>query len=237
MLVRVLASSSSGNAYTLSDGGVTLLLEAGLRYRDLQRALGFGVTGLAGCLVSHEHADHSKAVREVMRAGVNVYASAGTVRALGLKGHRLRSVKPLQQFDVGPFVVMPFPTVHDAADPLGFVVATENGKVLYLTDSAYSAYKFNGLTHVLVEANYSTRILDRNVETGVIPVEHRNRVLRSHLSLERAIDLLRANDMSQVREIHLLHLSDANSNEEEFKRAVQRAVGRPVYVARAEGDT
>jgi hypothetical protein len=34
-----------------------------------------------------------------------------------------------------------------------------------------------------------------------------------------------------LQEIHLLHLSDANSNEKEFKEKIQKLTGVPVYVA------
>lgn len=215
----------------LDDGHSRLLLEAGIRYADIRRGTGFGVSSLAGAIVSHEHGDHSRAVADVMRAGVDVYASQGTIDALGLTGHRLRPVKALQQFRVGSWTVLPFDAVHDAAEPLGFVLAGRTGKVLYFTDSAYCRYRFRGLTHLMVEANFSTEILRRNVECGdVHPAQYR-RVLRNHMSLERLLDMLAANDLSQVREIHLLHLSDVNSDEAAFKTAVMRATGKPVYVA------
>jgi phosphoribosyl 1,2-cyclic phosphodiesterase len=59
----------------------------------------------------------------------------------------------------------------------------------------------------------------------------RRRLLRSHFSLENVLDFLKANDMSKVQEIHLLHLSDNNSDEVLFRRRVQEATGKPVYIA------
>ena len=230
MEITVLASGSSGNCYMISDGTTPLLLECGIRFRDIQRGLGFGVSSLAGCLVSHEHQDHARAALDMTRYGVNVYASQGTIEALGVSGHRVRPIKALQQFRIGSWTVLPFDTVHDAAEPLGFVLAGEAGKVLYLTDSAYCKYRFDGLTHLLVEANHSVEILRRNVDAGMFHKEHFGRVVRNHLSIERLIDMLRANDLSRVKEIHLLHLSDQNSDEAAFKTAVQRATGKPVYV-------
>lgn len=229
--IRVLASSSRGNCYAITDGRTKLLIECGIRFRDIQRALGFRISGLAGCLLSHEHEDHARAVRELMRAGVDIYASRGTIDALGMSGHRLRSVQAHKPFTVGTWTVLPFDTVHDAAEPLGFLLASPAGKVLYLTDTAYCRYRFKGLTHVMVEANYSTELIHQNVAAGVIPLALKNRILRNHMSLERALDLLRANDLRQVREIWLLHLSDQNSDAELFRRQVQEVTGKPVYVA------
>ncbi|MHB8928914.1 MAG: MBL fold metallo-hydrolase, partial [Bacillota bacterium] len=73
----------------------------------------------------------------------------------------------------------------------------------------------------------------QNVASGAIPLTHKNRVIKNHMSIERALDMLRANDLGQVREIHLLHLSDGNSDAEAFRRQVQELTGKPVYVAQA----
>jgi hypothetical protein len=53
------------------------------------------------------------------------------------------------------------------------------------------------------------------------------------MSLERVISMMKANDLSRCRAIWLLHLSDANSNEELMRRKVQETVGVPVYIAAA----
>ena len=233
--IRALASSSAGNAYLVTDGRFPLLLDCGLSIRELKVATGHRLTGLAGCLLSHEHMDHAKAAADLMRAGIDCYMSQGTADALGLSGHRLRVVKPLQQVQIGAWTVLPFDTVHDAAEPLGFLVAGEGEKVLYLTDTAYCPYCFRGLTRIMIECNYDKEILDRNIEAGKLHPGMRRRLLRSHMSLDRVMDFLAANDLAAVREIILVHLSDGNSDAEEFKRQVQAATGRMVRVAEKGG--
>lgn len=231
MEIRFIASSSAGNAYVVDDGSTRLLIECGIRYQQLQEALGFRVAELGGCLISHEHGDHSRAVFELMRAGVDVYASAGTFAELGASGHRARAVAAKKPFRVGTWQVVAFPAVHDAAEPLGFLLVSGAEKLLYLTDSAYCEPRFAGLTVIAIEANYSEAKLRERRNAGEIPPAHRNRILRNHLSLERLLVLLEANDLSQVRGIHLLHLSSGNSDAEEFKRAVEAATGKPTFVA------
>lgn len=232
MEITVLASSSRGNCYLVADGGQSLLLDCGIRFHDIQRGIGFSFSSVAGCLVTHEHGDHAKAVQDVMKAGVDVYTSAGTWEALGFTGHRARTVKAMQQVRIGPWTVLPFDAVHDAAEPLGFLLASSTGaKLLYLTDSAYCKYRFQGLTHLLIECNHSVELLRQSVANGSIPLAHKNRVLTSHMSLERCLDFLKANDLRAVEEIHLIHLSDQNSDADGFKRAVAAATGKPVFVA------
>lgn len=229
--IRPYASSSAGNTYLITDGCSPLLLDCGLPVGKLRHFAGYKLSELAGCLVTHEHLDHAKAATDLMRSGVDVYMSGGTARALKLSGHRLHIVKALQQFTLGTWTVLPFDTVHDAAEPLGFLLAANGAKVLYLTDTAYCRYRFRGLTHLMVEANYSLDALYEAVDRGSLHPGLRDRLLRTHFGLERVLDFLRANDLSAVREIHLLHLSDAHSDAEGFKRMVQGLTGKPVYIA------
>ena len=51
------------------------------------------------------------------------------------------------------------------------------------------------------------------------------------MSLETCKKFLAAQDLSAVKAIHLLHLSDGNADAELFKREVQALTGKPVYVA------
>lgn len=176
--------------------------------------------------------DHSKAVKDIMRAGIDCYISAGTAEALEISGHRLNIIKAKQQFRIGTWAVLPFDTQHDVAEPLGFLLANQAGeKVLYITDSYYCRYRFQGLTHIMIETNYSLDILNGNVEAGNIPPEMKKRVMRSHMSLETAKEFLKANDLSKVEQIWLIHLSDGNSDAERFKREVQELTGKPTYIA------
>lgn len=227
------ASSSGGNLYTVKDGGKTLVIECGVRFKTLQQALGFSLSSVSGVLVSHNHQDHAASIQDVLRAGAPCYMSRGTAEALGVeRHHRVHQLKALEQVRIDGWTVLPFDTVHDSEEPLGFLIVSPDGeKLLFATDTAYVPYRFNGLNVIAIEANYSLDIIRQNVAAGSIPLGHKNRVIRSHMSIERVLDMLRANDLRQVREIHLLHLSDGNSDAEAFRRQVQEATGKPVYVA------
>jgi phosphoribosyl 1,2-cyclic phosphodiesterase len=226
------ASGSGGNFYTASDGNAVLAIECGIRYRDIQRALNFRVTSLQGCLISHGHGDHCLAAKEMMRAGVDCYASAETWEGLGLGGHRAKTAIPLEDFAVGDWHVKPFEVMHDQAGTLGFMVLGPSGKrLVYLTDTLYSPYRFEGVSILAVECNHSTELMQSNVASGKIDRERFRRTARTHMSLERLLEMLKANNLESVEEIHLLHLSNANSDEADFKRRVQEVTGRAVYVA------
>ena len=159
--------------------------------------------------------------------------SKGTADQLGISGHhRVNIVKAEKWFRIGSWAIYPFETIHDAAEPLGFLCVSGYEKLLYATDTAYIKPRFDGLTHLMVECNYSLEILRESVRAGDIPPAHKNRVMKSHMSLETLKGFLEANDLSKVQEIWLLHLSNGNSDEDGFKRSVEGWTGKIVKVAR-----
>jgi len=220
-------SSSAGNLFSVAEDGHTLAIECGVRFPVMREALSFGVSRLDGVLVSHHHGDHAKSCKEVMRAGVDVWASAETWEVLGLNGSHRKLLIPKRQVHIGRWTVMPFDLRHDVP-ALGFIIVSPARETLvFVCDTAYSPYTFPPAEIYALECNYSREILLKSE----VAVEHKKRVMRNHMGLERVIDLLRANDLSRTREIHLLHLSDAHSDAEGFQQAVAAATGKPVYVA------
>lgn len=224
--INQIASGSSGNAYHISDGHCPLLVECGISFKRIQRATGFRISSLAGCLISHEHKDHCKAIHDVLSAGVDCYMTAGTAAALEIDHHRVKIIQARCPFSVGAWSVLPFETEHDAADPVGFLMKSGNEKLLFLTDSYFCRYTFPGLTHIMIECNYALDILMEND----LPAPHKKRVIQSHFSLANVKAFLKANDLNRVRDIHLLHLSRDNADPVRFKAEIEQLTGKPVYV-------
>ena len=229
----MLASGSKGNCYRVSDGHTKLLIECGLPVRKIQEGLRFRLSSIDGVLVSHEHMDHARAAGDLMERGLDVYMSQGTAEALGLKGHRVRPITAGQQFEVGTLNILPFETEHDAAEPLGFLLQSRltGEKLLYATDTYYIRYWFTGLTHIMIECNYIPDILDANVEAAIVPRSLRDRLVESHFGLHNLKEFFRANDLSRVKGIWLIHMSETNCDPARAKREVQEITGKPVYIA------
>jgi phosphoribosyl 1,2-cyclic phosphodiesterase len=221
---RSLASSSRGNAYLLTSGTSRLLLECGLHLADLQRRTGHQLGAVDAVLLTHEHMDHARSAAGLLRIGVEVWTSAGTAAALGLDGHRLHLLHDGDQVQIGPWTVLPFDAVHDAAEPLGYLISDGVDKMLFATDTAYLPWRFQGLTMIAIECNWANDLL------GDLSPERRARLEGAHMGLEQVKDLLAANDLSRVREIHLLHLSRAHSDAARFKSEIERQTGIPVVV-------
>lgn len=231
--IEHIASSSSGNAHVIND---TMLLDAGLMIKELRKHVDLREIEFA--LLSHEHGDHSKSIPDLLRSAIPVYTSRGSAKALGiLSHHRVHTVEAGERFRVGAYTVTALEAVHDAEEPLGFLIVHRASEVLYLTDTAFSKYRFEGLTHILIECNYSNSIALNNVEDGLIPETQRKRLVKTHFGLEDVLEFLESSDLGSVQEIHLLHLSDRNSNALQFKKKIQSMTGIPVVIAQKRRST
>lgn len=232
MNLKVIGTGSSGNCYLLYNKEEVLILECGVSFKKIKEELNFDFSKVVGCLVTHEHGDHNKAIKEVLATGVKVFASNGTLEASNvIEHHNSNIIHSKKLYQIGGFKIIPFDIRHDVKEPLGFLINhPECRTTLFLTDSFYSPYRFNGLNNLIIEANFCEDIIDAKLKFDRKFL--RDRVLKSHLSIQKCIDLLNANDLTAVNNIVLIHLSDSNSNEIEFQKKVQEATGKNTIVAR-----
>ncbi|QDA74600.1 MBL fold metallo-hydrolase [Listeria seeligeri] len=231
MEIQTIASGSKGNAYVISSGRSKLLIECGINFDLIRKALDFDLSEVAGCLISHEHGDHTAGVKKMLRtSNIKIYASEGTLSVLNIPDSQQFILKEKSAQNIGEWIVLPFRTEHDAKEPLGFMIQHKNERLLFITDSYFVRYKFKNINYLMIECNYSADILEENVINTVIHPVQKKRVLQSHFSLENVKDFLKANDLSQLREVHLLHISDTNGDPGRFKKEIQALTGVPVYV-------
>jgi phosphoribosyl 1,2-cyclic phosphodiesterase len=241
MELKVIGSSSEGNAYVLQNTGEALLLEAGIGFKKVLPALDYDVSKVQGVLVTHEHGDHAGHLNDVLSYGLPVYASAGTIE--GAKRYMNRTLyEPAviekhgdgyQRLQLGNFTVIPFPTQHDANEPLGFYIwHAETGGILFATDTFYLKNRFAGLSNILIECNYDQQQLEDNLIAGRIDAARYRRVRHSHLSYTTCLELLQANDLKAVNNIVLIHTSKDNGNAYRFREGIAKATRKTVSVAK-----
>lgn len=252
LTILPIGSSSAGNAIRLQDRHGALLLDAGVTFKALQRALAFRITALDAVLISHEHGDHIQAVPELFKARVPIVASQGTLDFLrppaGAPTRTARSLLRLSIPSTGVAVgedpgapmptwdVLPFPILHDAAEPLGFYVQRGANRILYCTDTKRMTFRVDRPTHVLIEANHDPLMVRAAVYAGKLPAAAGHRITESHMSVYTTVEtLVNGFDLSECQQIILLHLSDGNSDAARFQDLVQRATGIPTSVAGHQG--
>ena len=228
--IKSYGSSSAGNAYVISDGERSLMLEAGIHLKHMNDV---DWQSIDGCLITHEHGDHSKyAMNVINQTGIDVFTSEGTQKALDLPKYRVKTLESLKQHKIGDWNILPFDVQHDVNEPLGFFIQSKYGdKILFATDTYYIKYKLPGITHLMIECNYSIDILNENVENGKIGNFLRKRIVKSHFELGNVKRFIELNDTSQLKEVWLLHLSSSNADAELFKKEIQAITGVPVYIA------
>lgn len=226
MVLRVLGSSSAGNCYILDNGKEALVLECGVSLSKVKEAVGYDISRIAGAFVSHEHNDHCGHAGEFISARIPVFMSEGTAMEKQFSGRGVNIIRSLTKVSAGGFSVLPFDVRHDAAEPMGFLIRhDETGDILFATDTYYIKYRFRGLSTMMIECNYDRGIVNENTESWKLHPSVRNRIIRSHMSLDTCIDTILANDRSRMMRIVLIHLSSGNMDAREAVRRVYEASG------------
>lgn len=214
--LATVATGSAANCYVLSADGTdeSLILDAGVAVRKALPAIP-DIRRVSGCVITHEHADHSRAWEDWCIRGIPVCMSAGTHKMLedsrALNCFTPTIIRPQKPFPLGNYTVLPFEVQHDAAQPVGYLLKYRptGETALYATDTYYLRYTFPGVNYWIVECNYCDDLIDGETDAVL-----RNRLKESHMSLRRLTDALAANDLSETAKIVLVHLSDSRSDEQ-----------------------
>lgn len=229
MKITPINSSSKGNAILIDDGKTKCLLDAGLSFKELQKRLPCRISEIDFVLITHSHGDHVAAVPELLRRGVSCYSSEGTWgKVIGeLQRWPAKACYHKLSFQEGTLEVLPFNVKHDVQQPFGFLIRShETGeRLVYAVDTGRMWFTFQGVTHFLIEANHCEDVLKKQDMDEKL----KERIANNHLSFQKLSQYLRDTDLSKAKEIHLLHLSNANSNEKQFVRDLQREFALPVY--------
>ena len=235
MQIEVLGSSSAGNAYLISDNTTSILLECGLPIRDMQIKSDFRIAKVDACLISHFHTDHSKAIHDILKIGINVYALPETLSALNVsEHHRAYGVKPSEYFVVNTFVIMPISMFHDCPCVGYMVYSTSTGERLFFATDTYKiTVNPQDVDYMILEINYQKEIVNNLVNEGIMEASIRARLLFSHFELSKALNWLKKIDKSRLKRIYVAHLSNGHSNAEEIKKAVIEETGIPTTICDA----
>lgn len=226
MKLKVLGSSSSGNCYILESDTEALIIEAGLPFLEVKKALNFNVRKIKAVITTHIHSDHHLYWYEYVRAGIPVFEP-------------FRNDGQSLEFDNSQFRIRAFPNIskdghwfhgnNDGSECpcYGFYIEHPDiGNLVYVTDTECVRWRFSRVNHILVEANYSDDLIDNESV-------NREHVLRGHMSLKTALDFIYTNDTVNLRTVCLLHLSKSNSDSDLFLKKARETVkyGADCYIA------
>lgn len=233
LIFRSLASGSSGNCYYLGTLERGVLIDAGISARTIHkhlRDMGLDFPQIMGVLVTHDHADHIRAVGTLgEKIHVPVYATElihqGIDRNYGVSV-KLRTARKYfklgEPFELAGMTINTFPISHDSTQCVGYVIDVQGTRFMIATDcgepSDALVEALRTSNHIVIEANHDEQML----LNGPYPTYLKERILspRGHQSNVVCGELLAETYSLKMRHIWLCHLSEENNDPEVARRTV-----------------
>lgn len=223
MILKTIATGSSGNCHALIHESEILLLDLGLTAKEIKRGIDYRISDVVGAVVTHHHKDHSKSVKDFERMGIPIFKPYEPEYGIRLKKASKFVAKAFDLTDLnGHFM-------HTNADGkecpcYGFLIThPDMGKILYITDTELVKWRFSGINHILISCNYQNKYVDDNDAK-------RNHVLRGHMELDTVKQFVDANKSDALRNVILCHMSQENADPEECAQEVKEVAGAGVNV-------
>jgi phosphoribosyl 1,2-cyclic phosphodiesterase len=213
--LKVIGTGSEGNCYLLTVGDEVLVIEAGVNFTAIKKALNFDLSKVMGVLITHEHDDHSYAVKDFQKFGKDIYCTFGTGEALKLK--KYNTVRYMEWFNIKNLSFIAFKTYHDATQPCGFLIEFNGKRLVFLTDSSDLRTKFDNVDYWIIEANYSN---DKLQKSG-LDSSLKKRIQDTHMSIDRCKTILHYHN---AKFAVLIHASENHADKDEFIKKIPYAI-------------
>ncbi len=229
-----LASGSSGNCYYLGTETYGILIDAGIAVRTIRKQLkelGIGMETLRGVFVTHDHADHIKAVGGLgEKLCISIYATRriheGINRSYCVSDKLHTSVRYLekqQPLVLEDFRIEAFEVPHDGIDNVGYFIEADGKAFAFLTDlgeiTPTAAEYISKANYLILEANYDEEML----RMGPYPAYLKERIASptGHMSNADTAAFLASHFTPRLRYIWLCHLSRENNHPELAYKTVE----------------
>lgn len=229
-----LGSGSSGNCYFLTTGQHSILIDAGLSMRSLKRTLssyGFNLDQIEAVCITHDHADHIKAVGNLANDhDIPIYATQAVHLGINrnycvtskVTSAHARYINKEESFTIGDFTITPFEVSHDSSDCVGYQVEAEGITFVLITDAGCVTptleERVHNANYLVLESNHDEDML----AMGPYPAYLKGRIRsgRGHLSNKTAAELLSQHATENLRHVWLCHLSEENNHPELARKTI-----------------
>jgi phosphoribosyl 1,2-cyclic phosphodiesterase len=221
--ITVMSSGSCGNCIAVLDSrGKYVLLDVGIRYKEILKSMSWNLSSCIASLCTHLHSDHSKALYHFIESGIPCYANQDVCDHY--KGCNLIDRAIL----IDGWKVQTFGLVHNVPNN-AFILDTFDGiRILYCTDTEYVPQIVRNVHYAIIECNYDDEILIDALCDG----KHIRSQFENHHSLERCVDYLKKIYNPNLQAIILSHISDSNGDPKMFQQRVKDELGfENVYCA------
>lgn len=229
MKLSLLASGSKGNAVYLESGATRLLIDAGLSAIELTRRLGvIGVdpASLNAILISHDHSDHTRGagiLARKLKLPLLLSQPTRQTAAAVLKKCDMIEFESGSSFTYRDLQIDPFPVTHDAADPVGFVIESSEGRIGFATDfgivTRLVTEKLKACRLLVIEANHDEEML----MNGPYPWHLKQRIKSRHGHISNSESMVLLDELLHegLEGVFLAHLSETNNDPQLPKSAAE----------------
>ena len=231
-----LGSGSSGNCYLLYTETDGLLIDAGVGVRAVKKCLrnyGIPYNRVKNLIITHDHADHVKAVGSVSRDfNLPVYSTLAVHVGINnnycvrckIDPSRVRNFEKGKTITLGCFTITSFDVPHDSLDSVGYRIQVGDVVFCIMTDVGHltdEMKKYIGeANYLIIEANYDLEML----KAGTYPAHLKERILgeNGHMSNAECGAALAENATEQLKHVWLCHLSEENNHPERARKTVEQ---------------
>lgn len=225
-----LASGSKGNSIYLGTAQTKILIDAGISAKatiEKLASINVDIADIDAIMITHEHTDHIQGLKVLAyRMGIPVFANQETAKGIVEYFHDCPKFKIFstgEPFEFGDLEIHPFTVQHDTLDPVAFTIKTGGLKLGFCTDLGFVTSLVRnhliGCDYLYVEANHQVEM----VHASARPMIYKQRVLSrsGHLSNESCGDLLAHVAHSNLKHVHLAHLSSECNSPETALRVIR----------------
>ena len=212
MFFDIVGSGSKGNATLVFTQDATILIDIGLpleRVKEELNRFNKSIKDVDAILITHNHSDHYRSLKSF--SPKKMYSLIGTIP--GSLSNVIELYEPLKIKDA---TIVAFPTSHDATNPCGFIISSNDEKLVYMTDtgvylSENTKYLANP-DYLIIESNHDIQML---LHTNR-PMDLIQRIMSNHGHLCNEDSAFATLEIigDNTKEIVLAHLSEeANTPE------------------------
>lgn len=222
-----LGSGSSGNLYLISDGQTNIFVDLGIRckyVKNFMDEIGLAFSDIAGALITHSHKDHTVGIATtVKKFAIPTFMTQTCVKDAESRTRSnidrscVRNFESGETFRVGTFSVTAFRVQHDTPDCHSFVIKSDNGaSIAVATDLGSVPSKLQEAMKecdvVILESNYSLKMLPLSGYPLIL--QERINSDHGHLSNDQCVEVLKNLIGTNVKSVHLAHISKESNTQE-----------------------
>lgn len=232
-----LGSGSSGNCYYLGTETYGILVDAGIGIRSIKKIFkdyGLSLNDIRGVFVTHDHADHIKAVGHLAnKHNIPVYSTPEVHNGMKksycmtekLDMNHIRYIHKEETIQLEDFSITCFEVPHDGSDNVGYSITVDGKNFAFLTDIGHitetAATYIRKANYLILEANYDEAML----QMGPYPRHLKERIAgpNGHMCNREMAEFLAQNFPPGLRYLWLCHLSKDNNHPELALKTVEIA--------------